>query len=151
MINAKSQMLNGKEEKKKGFTLIELLIVVAVIGILARTVIVYFPASQKRARDTRRQSDLVQYRTAVEKYANKNNGTYINSVSAVNITTQCAALGLGTCPDDPTTTQHYQYFGTAVQYVIWGQLEASTNYFITCSNGKTGTLATQPSSSTCPL
>lgn len=172
MVDFKNQMLTGKKKgqgftlielltsKKQarirnGFTLIELLIVVAVIGILARTVIVYFPASQRRARDARRQSDISQYRTAVEKYANKNNGNYYSSSGTVNPASSavCTALiGASGCPADPGTTA-YQYNGTATQYVVWARLEApsTATYFITCSNGKTGTSTTAPTSSTCPL
>jgi len=143
-------------QKKNGFTLIELLIVVAIIGVLARLVIVYFPASQKRARDARRQSDITQYRTAVEKYANSHNGNYYVSSGTVNPSSAavCNALtGSSTqCSADPGSFT-YQYNGTATQYVIWAQLEApnATTYFIACSNGKAGQAASVGSPPTCPL
>jgi prepilin-type N-terminal cleavage/methylation domain-containing protein len=137
-----------------GFTLIELLIVIAIIGVLAGSFIAFYPAAQKRARDARRESDIKQYQIALEKYANKNNGNYINASG--NITGQCGAalLNIPNCPDDSITTRHYTYYGTLspAQYVIYATLEAtSSTFFVTCSNGKTGTVATAPLSSTCPL
>lgn len=61
---------------KRGFTLIELLIVMAVLGVLAGMVIITFPAGTRRARDVQRKSDLAQYRTAIERFANENNSFY---------------------------------------------------------------------------
>jgi prepilin-type N-terminal cleavage/methylation domain-containing protein len=141
-----------KKSWKRAFTLIELLIVVAIIGVLAGAFISFYPAAQKRARDGRRQSDISQYRTALEKYANNNNGNYIVG-SNINIQGQCSTLGLGSsCVDDPLGgTRHYIYYGTALRYVLYSPLEASSTNFIVCSNGKTGTSATAPSSDTCPL
>jgi len=52
----------------KAFTLIELLVVVAVIGILATVVVVNISSAQKKARDTKRRSDLQQIAKAAEMY-----------------------------------------------------------------------------------
>jgi prepilin-type N-terminal cleavage/methylation domain-containing protein len=58
-----------------GFTIVELLIVIVVIGILAAITIVAYNGVQDRANDTRRQSDISNVQTIVEKYAAEN-GTY---------------------------------------------------------------------------
>lgn len=137
--------------RKNGFTLIELLIVVAILGVLTTLFVATFPAATRRARDARRESDVKQYQTALEKYANRNNGNYINASG--NMTAQCgsSALNIPGCPDDPLTTRNYQYRGTTAEYVVWGQLEGSAVFFVVCSNGKTGTPSSAPTSSTCPL
>lgn len=135
---------------KRGFTLIELLIVVAVLGIIATLFITTYPASQRRAKDTTRKNNIKQYQVALERYANRNNGSYL--VATGLMSSQCSALGLGSsCPDDSVSTYRYQYRGTATQYVIYGRMEATSTYFIVCSNGKVGEAASAPSSSTCPL
>lgn len=150
-----TSLLRRRRDMAKGFTLIELLIVIAILAILATLFMTMFPASQKRARDARRQSDIKQYQTALERYANKNNGNYL-SLGPVDPSGQCSSLGLGsTCPQDPTNTGSfvYRYYGSATQYVLWARLEAipDPTYFVVCSNGKAGQLTTAPSSETCPL
>jgi type IV pilus assembly protein PilA len=60
-------MLN-KLRNKKGFTLIELLIVVAIIGILAAIAIPQFAAYRIRGYNSAAQSDVKNYKTAMESY-----------------------------------------------------------------------------------
>lgn len=61
---------------KQGFTLIELLVVIFIIGLLASIVVVSVNAARKKARDARRIADLDTVRTALEMYADANNGKY---------------------------------------------------------------------------
>lgn len=51
---------------KKGFTLVELLVVVAIIGILAAIAIPQFAAYRTRAYNSASQSDLRNFKTAME-------------------------------------------------------------------------------------
>ncbi len=137
-----------------GFTMIELLIVMAILGILATFVTVTFPAARRRARDTRRISDIKQYQTAMELYANRNNGSYYATSTAIN-SAFCTAINLTNCQYDPISTTPYQYRGTVASYVIWATLEqrSPTNairYIVTCSDGRTGETTTQPNSAVCP-
>ncbi|KKR30709.1 hypothetical protein A2715_01675 [Candidatus Woesebacteria bacterium RIFCSPHIGHO2_01_FULL_39_32] len=134
---------------KLGFTLIELLIVIAVLGGLAAIFMTSYPGAQKKARDSIRRSDIKQYQTAMEVYANKNNGQYF-TVAATNIVTQCGSaprpLVLPSCPDDPKSPAHYRMASSTLQYVLWGQLEilddtvspAQIQYFVVCSTGESG-------------
>ena len=53
---------------RKGFTLIELLIVVAIIGILAAIAIPQFAAYRAKAYNSAAQSDLKNFKSAMEAY-----------------------------------------------------------------------------------
>ncbi len=127
-----------------GFTLIELLVVISIIGILAGMVVVSFTSSQKQARDTQRKSDLTQFRTALEAFANRGSGLYPVYVSATDLSgTVCPAIGFsGSCPEDPkSSATAYQYCSNTggTDYVLWATLENTTSYWVTCSSGKSGT------------
>jgi prepilin-type N-terminal cleavage/methylation domain-containing protein len=147
-----------------GFTLVELLIVIAILGGLAAVVTVAYPASQRRARDARRKSDLKQYQTALESYANANSGLYWTSVQVQADTIVCTALGFspGECASDPRDGSsnscngnvcRYFYIGAATEYVFWAALEqpVTDDYWVLCSNGQSGEGGSVPTSSTCPL
>ena len=60
----------------KGFTLIELLVVITIIGILSAGAIGFFSASQQKARDSVRVSDLNVYKNAVVQMYDDNGGEY---------------------------------------------------------------------------
>jgi len=149
-------LLRKQRKIIQGFTLIELLVVISIIGILASLVLVSFIGVQKQARDAERKSDLKQYQTALEFFANKNDGFYScrtgNSVSASR--TLCGDLGITTCPEDPKYTDgsdgfeyKYQSDGTsdgsitATKYILWDKLERKTDYWVICSGGKSGLVA----------
>ncbi len=53
---------------RKGFTLIELLVVVAIIGLLSTLAVTALGGARKKARDSRRLSDVKQITTALELY-----------------------------------------------------------------------------------
>lgn len=59
-----------------GFTLIELLVVIAIIGLLSSVVLASLNSARGKARDAKRESDFGELRTALELYANDNNGKY---------------------------------------------------------------------------
>lgn len=77
---------------RKGFTLIELLIVIAILGILAVSVLSAInPVEQmKKARDTGRKSDAAELLNAHERYF-----TTFGCYPWANSATGCGALALG--------------------------------------------------------
>jgi prepilin-type N-terminal cleavage/methylation domain-containing protein len=139
---------------KKGFTLIEMLVVISLIGILAALALVSFTSSQKQTRDVTRKSDLKQYQTTIENYANQNNGVYPIHATAITITmgTLCTELGMTTCfldPKDPDLT--YKYISDGTGYVFWSGLEnkSVTTYWMVCSSGKNAESTTTPTLAGC--
>lgn len=49
-----------KSHNKSGFTLIEILVVIAIIGLLATTAVIFLAPVLKNGRDAKRKSDLAQ-------------------------------------------------------------------------------------------
>lgn len=155
-------------KKNKGFTLIELLIVIAVIASLSALFINNSTINIKRARDTRRKSDIKQYQDALEIYATKNSNLYPSRTSGSDQATLiCRDIGLTGCPDDPqarrdnpTFVYLYESDGTgggtpsATKYVLWAKLETTTDYWVVCSSGISGIkpqAGFSVSGGTCPL
>jgi len=80
-------MKNNKHSlplRDKAFTLIEMLVVISLIGILTALALASFTSSQKQARDVVRKSDLKQYQTLLESYANMASGFYPSRTSSVS-------------------------------------------------------------------
>jgi prepilin-type N-terminal cleavage/methylation domain-containing protein len=120
--------------KERGFTLIELLVVIAIIAVLAALVLAALSSAQKGSRDSRRQSDLNQYKTALAQYAGDNGGSY--PVVALGTIESAAApyttLNTGgymnayiTDPQDKgaASDPQYYYIGTATDFGVCANLE----------------------------
>jgi len=153
---------------KLGFTLIELLVVISVIGLLMGFGMAKYSTAEKQARDTQRQSDLNQYRVALENYAAASSSLYPNpttSCGSVDATGGLCSLVIGSqtfedvylsgiCLQDPKfdATYFYRYCvgGSGSQYILWALLE-SGKYYEICSNGKSGQTTIAPTGSTCNL
>ena len=161
-------MIKTHTMTKKGFTLIEMLVVISLIGILAALALVSFTSSQKQARDVMRKSDLKQYQTVLESYANMASGLYPSRTSSVSAhDALCPDLNVKfepdiSCLEDPkySTDATYRYYyrsngtngtASATVYVLWAKLENKANtYWVVCSNGRNGESASAPSSEACP-
>lgn len=63
-----SFFINKSQERARGFTLIELLVTIAIIGILASVVFASLNESRKKARDSRRLSEIKDIGLAAERY-----------------------------------------------------------------------------------
>ncbi len=145
-----------KKQKKSGFTLLELIAAASIIAIMAAFFLATYPASQRRARDTQRISDLEQYRNALQLYANaQENMNYPNSngnhipLHAVCNNNLLAAGFAAQCPTDPDPSQsnNYTYVGVngGEDFYVYAQLEedpvssdANKNYYVVTSYGNSG-------------
>ncbi|MBU0998194.1 type II secretion system GspH family protein [Patescibacteria group bacterium] len=146
---------------KKGFTLIELLVVISIIGVLAALALVSFGPSQKQARDTQRKSDLKQYQTALENFANQHNSLYPSKTSTISPSSMCSSFDIsGTCPDDPKEPNYsYSYISNgsggsandATDYLLWFESESADGYWVICSSGMVGAVTSVPTSVNCPI
>ncbi|HVQ44046.1 MAG TPA: prepilin-type N-terminal cleavage/methylation domain-containing protein [Candidatus Saccharimonadia bacterium] len=101
-------------KKQGGFTLLELLIVIVIIGILALLIIPNITSAPKKARDTKRKTDITTLRKGLEEYF-VNNNVYPASSGAVGSGTVLSELSSGTAPivktlpTDPKNTGVYVY------------------------------------------
>lgn len=127
-----------------------------MIGLLATFFINTQTSGAKKARDTQRKSDTKQYQNAIELFSSKNNGLYPSRIVGTGVqasVTTCTDVGAASCPEDPkynsdnTFIYRYQSDGsgngtlTGIKYVLWSKLEYTTDYWVICSNGKSGTKA----------
>ena len=141
-----------------------MVILMALMGIA----LVTFPGAQQTSRDTRRKSDVRQFQTSIESFANRNNGLYPNYGGGTGMGPLCTTLALaGACVDDPRSpTTVYRYISaggsgaagsaTATSFVIYATLEkpvaGAAQYWVTCSNGTIGRInvSSWTPSATCP-
>lgn len=115
-------MINSR---KKGFTLIELLVVVSIIGLLSSVVLTSLNSARAKARNVKRNADIIQLTNAIN-LAFDANGTWPdNGASWACLSTTCtsssavAAVDAAIAPYiqksvDPAGTAGYiysKYFG----------------------------------------
>lgn len=125
-------------EIKKGFTLIEFMVAMSLVAILSGIAMSNFMGTQKRGRDVRRQSDLNQYRVALENYASVNNGTYPTTSGITNLNTSLTSYMTG-FPTDPQGNS-YTYFvdPTGTIWTLGACGEVNKVGYQICSIGKAG-------------
>ena len=95
-------------KKQGGFTLLELLIVIVIIGILALLIIPNITSAPKKARDTKRKTDVTTVRKGLEEYF-VNNNVY---PATLNDLTVGSAPIIATLPTDPKNGSPAQYVYT---------------------------------------
>jgi type II secretory pathway pseudopilin PulG len=104
------------------------MVVISLIGILMTLALTSYQGTQKQARDTRRKSDLKQYQTALEAYANSHDGLFLVETSAVDPSTLCSELtgsatGCSQDPKEPDYSYSYCSDSNGIRYVLWASLE----------------------------
>src|SRR3954462_8170677 len=92
-------------KKQGGFTLLELLIVIVIIGILALLIIPNITSAPKKARDTKRKTDITTVRKGLEEYFVNNN---VYPAALTDLTAGSAPI-IGTLPTDPKNTGNFVY------------------------------------------
>jgi len=132
------------KNKKNGFTLFELLVSISIIAVLTAVAVVSFGGVNKRARDSKRISDLEKIRLALEA-AKQVGGTY--PVSLQSLTTPNTGF-LQQIPKDPKTGVIYVYTRTSnYVYQIGASMEdlGSTNSVpFSCGSGGCNYKVTNP-------
>jgi prepilin-type N-terminal cleavage/methylation domain-containing protein len=121
---------------KKGFTLLELLIVISIIGILVTVAAASYSSAQKKARNSRRMSDMQAIQNAAEQYYSDNVSQY-----PANETFGTTYLPAGWPSDPKPSTYVYTYTpgGTPpTTYVACAQMEGAVGN----SSDTSGTVAT---------
>lgn len=128
-----------KNKKNKGFTLIELLVVIAIIGILAAIGLSALTSARKKARDSKRKSDLREVANALELYYS-DNGRYPSSATFSALTTPGGPLSnyLSTPPKDPLTPTTDYCYGPSNDYLFYrvgAVLEVTTDQSMVVDGG----------------
>ena len=130
--------------KSRGFTLIELMVAIAIIAILAAIGLVVYSGVSRAARDSKRVSDINEYKKALEQFHLANNryldpvsfgaeGGVISPPSLNNVFNELPSyFASGAVPTDPINsgTYLYRYFTdntscSSPKYVMCTVLEDS--------------------------
>lgn len=94
--------------KKNGFTFIEILIVITIIGVLSAIGLATYSNANKKARDSRRESDLKQIQASLE-MCKTTTGSYPASISSGSSITCDGEVFMSAVPDDPDADKNYTY------------------------------------------
>ena len=97
--------------------MIELLVVIAIIAVLAALILAALSSAQKGSRDSRRKSDLNQYKTALAQYQSEHGGNYPASTltsmtSGGEPFTSLSGTYMNNFIDDPKTAGGYYYIAS---------------------------------------
>lgn len=113
-------------EKESAFTLIELLITITILSVLATIGFVVYVGILPRARDSKRISDLNKLATALEIYAQRNNGKYV--------------VGSGSGCGGPDTSAFYNQIKEYMDEVPLDPKTKNPYCYISVNNGQSYTL-----------
>lgn len=141
----------------KGFTLVELLVVVAIISLLASIVFVSLGGFREDARDTKREADLRQIKTAMELcYFDASCNTSNAYVSVVGPDVPAIPGYIAIPPTDPQNPARKYIWvpntGTNEnqEFCVYVELESGVGWFYASETG-IGTTTTKPTTlALCP-
>ncbi len=120
---------------KNAYTLIEMLMVVAIIGVLASSILIGLGSTRAKARDSRRITDLKSTQTALELYYSKynayparvigSNETWSWDELANILTSKETGIQITKIPKDPLSSsgKNYFYATNGQEYILGAQLE----------------------------
>lgn len=104
------------KRSNQGFTLLEILVAIAIILVVTAVGVVSYTAINKKARDSKRTSDMQQIRQALEMYRS-DNGFYPSvNVSGFDTTANLGATlatYMTAVPVDPKDSETQRYLFTA--------------------------------------
>lgn len=96
--------------RSRGFTLIELMVVIAIIGLLASTVLASVSNTRVLARDTSRVQAVKELQKALELYRNANGGNYPCAVASCPAVGSAAGAAINTATANNVTTDIAAFF-----------------------------------------
>lgn len=120
--------MKNKKIRKNGFTLFELLVSISIIALLTAVAVVSFGGVNKKARDSRRISDVEKVRIALESYR-QTKGIYPASLN-----TLVTESFLEVVPSDPKTSVDYSYGSTDYTYYLCATVEVDGSMSVSQSS-----------------
>ncbi len=139
VVNGSYAELMPQLSAKNGFTLVELMIVITVIALLMGIGFFTYASAQSRGRDSRRKSDLLALKGALELSRQDASGFYPSSLASL------APTYIKTVPKDPKTASDYVYTPQPTSCTT-----ACTSYYIQTTLENTNDQGIAPSQTTCP-
>lgn len=110
-----------------GFTLVEILVIVALLGMLSISSVIYLPAQLAKARDARRKGDVNLIGKYIEEY-NTDKGCYPVSVpTCINTFSLGDKVYIPSLPCDPSGNS-YVYVSEISSCPSWFQLYGDLEY-----------------------
>ncbi|PIY72259.1 hypothetical protein COY87_01960 [Candidatus Roizmanbacteria bacterium CG_4_10_14_0_8_um_filter_33_9] len=101
------------KNKQFGFTLLEMLVVLGIIGVIMTIITSSFSTAQKKARDTKRKTDINTIQKAVEQYYSVCGYKYPTPINTPDIgSVYCedpSTVIMTLAPKDPKTDDPYVY------------------------------------------
>lgn len=150
-------MKKSRKTNESGFTLIEILLVIAIIGILASTILVSLNDAKLRARDANRKMMLKSIRTVFDMYYNDNGfypggigtpsenaNSWIHNPLNANLLSALTSFlgGATTLPADPTNdASHRFYYDGRVRCTKGGILRVKAFLYATKLESGAGNLS----------